>query len=457
MTEPRNDAPPSQRLKPGRRRRLLGVGGGALAVAVLTLTGCGTQNVSPGASAAESLPAPSPGARLHSGGMTVGPEIDNSTSDPWLDYLTGVNPGSALTFTSSEYGWRLGGLDGDPHLDLSLAAGPGGATTYAWPGESILATSDGGRTWTRLLDGTAEDTNGLWGFDLLSASIGWAVGVTSLHGTTDGGHTWRPLGEPAGTHLVTVDFTSPTTGWGLTTDGSLVSSTDGGATWSATTLREPASAICFAGDTGYAVSQYGDVYATRDHGHGWQVVRSGAGDDSTPAWGDVACTGDQASVAVQYLLGQGHHGKGETYTVASTSDRGQSWRTDASTAAAGTSQALDAVGTVALAHGRANPLLLGFTAEAWGVQTAQASNGSVQPRGRFAPPRHDPQALDPHQYLVVSGASSVGEDSWVLVQDLAAGTQDAPQSQTLLAHSGDGGATWQTVHSDPATAPAAQN
>jgi hypothetical protein len=134
-----------------------------------------------------------------------------------MKYLTDVNPGSSIVFPSSEVGWRVNGQGASAGIDDSLGAGPAGATAD-WPGSSVSVSRDGGITWeTRY-----RDAAGIWGLDFISGTTGWVVGVTSLARTTDGGASWQAAAEPsAGDPLVAVDFTSGSTGYGLSVSGHL--------------------------------------------------------------------------------------------------------------------------------------------------------------------------------------------------------------------------------------------
>jgi photosystem II stability/assembly factor-like uncharacterized protein len=97
---------------------------------------------------------------------------------------------------------------------------------------SILATSDGGKTWERRDSGTDVP---IFGVDLApDGKNGWAVGASGLIlRTTDGGKTWTrqksPLKEPR--HLFTVAAVDANTGWAVGDWGAIVSTSDGGATW----------------------------------------------------------------------------------------------------------------------------------------------------------------------------------------------------------------------------------
>ena len=79
------------------------------------------------------------------------------------------------------------------------------------------------------------------------ASNGWvvgdAVGVTGDGGilrTTDGGATWSKVSGIT-TDLYGVDFIDASNGWAVGSGGAILRTTDGGATWSAQTSNTPAT------------------------------------------------------------------------------------------------------------------------------------------------------------------------------------------------------------------------
>ena len=59
-------------------------------------------------------------------------------------------------------------------------------------GGTVLATSNGGRTWS-VRDASA--TAALWGVDFVNAERGWAVGDGgTVLATSDGGRSWTAQG-----------------------------------------------------------------------------------------------------------------------------------------------------------------------------------------------------------------------------------------------------------------------
>ena len=395
-----------------------------------------------------------PATHTH-GGHQRSHRTSNAPPPKFTTLATSVNPGGALSFASDSYGWQVGGLGGEPHQDERLAAGPAG-TTYAWPGDSLLVTTDGGVSWRPVLDGTGADNNGIWGFDLLSATEGWVVGVTSLHATTDGGRTWQTLAEPAGRYLVTVDFTTARDGLGLTTGGALVATRDGGRTWTDARLGQPATALCATGSRAYAVGQSGQLYASADSGASWQPTGPSPA-ARVATWAQLTCHGTHAWAALQPLTMRNHVSLGQDYQVLSTSDAGTTWRSEtASDHGRAATGAPAAVASSALSADDTPPLLLGYGTHEWAVRPWTLDGGLRELTPLRGLPHGTPDS-DRQPYLLVPGAAQVGDHVWVLVADLAAGSVEAPKSQTLLAYSPDRGATWQVRSPSPGQPGAPRN
>jgi len=244
-----------------------------------------------------------------------------ASGDPWLAYLTAVDPGSSIEFTTDEVGWRLDGQGATPGVDDNLASGPG--AQVAQPGSSVAATADGGRTWRTIL----RVPSGVWGVDLVSPRVGYAVGVTGLHLTDDGGATWTSLQEPTPHPLVWAQFTSVRQGYGLTTKGVLVTTTDGGRSWHPGALRRTATAACFASPRlGYATDPAGDVLVTRDGARSWVVAKRGPGhiEQFYGPWADLSCSGPDVMVGLEYFCGAAC-GASHPYLVERSTTSGRTW------------------------------------------------------------------------------------------------------------------------------------
>ncbi len=166
----------------------------------------------------------------------------------------GAAPLQAIQFVGADHGW---------------AAGAG----------RILATSDGGRTWTRQYAGSAV----LSQLDFTGTADGWAVGPQALLRTTDGGARWTALGQPrlngrclavSSVHFVSRDLgyavTDSTGAGGTGAGGQLLRTTDGGVTWGLTAgAPDGAQAVCFSTARDGYLGAPGRVWRTTDAGATW--------------------------------------------------------------------------------------------------------------------------------------------------------------------------------------------
>jgi photosystem II stability/assembly factor-like uncharacterized protein len=375
------------------------------------------------------------------------------TPDVWLDYKTGVNPGSAIQFVTPTDGWQLGGQGSNPHLDGALAAGPNGAI-LGWPGDSVGRSTDGGKSWTEVLN----DGNGLWGIDALSEDEAWAVGVLSLYRTEDGGATWQVMGEPERERLVTVDFVTPNRGFGITTSGAVVLSSDGGVTWAATGFAEGATSLCFTQDSvGYLADGSGDIYSTADSGKNWNrtaeaPIKRGQDIDLRPYWTQLACADRDVweSITVPDPLLGGH--SGNPYVIAHSSDAGETWSLDAALSGgkgAATPSAPSPVGNLAaVAPGPSGGfVLIGFPDTGWRLDAAiLAGDGQASDSAILSLPSSD-ESLAARDYVAIHGVSFVGTNGWILLTDNALGTMNNPQTQTIVLATTDGGRSWTVQNS----------
>jgi len=203
----------------------------------------------------------------------------------------------------------------------------------------IMATSDGGASWTRQYAGQA-DLNQV---DFVDGEHGWAAGGGTLLRTADGGATWTPLAEPCQGELSSLHFVSPAVGYAVAaapaasqssggpyttaTGGRLLRTGDGGATWSAVTSA-PANpqSVCFANaDDGY-LGTPGRIWRTTDGGGQWTLALTepaATGNPATPAdTPEIQCAGATGLWAL--FLGQGA-ATGHAPYLAYASQDGRQW------------------------------------------------------------------------------------------------------------------------------------
>jgi hypothetical protein len=153
---------------------------------------------------------------------------------------------------------------------------------HGWAAGSgrIVATTDGGRTWTTQFSGPTVIKQ----LDVLNANDGWALGDDVLLHTVDGGQSWVPVTEPP-QPLTQIHFLNLADGYGVG-GGTLYQTADAGVTWHALTTPIPVGGLCFVSQaTGWVVNAsvfLGNgapsqpaapaLYATSNGGATWQPV-----------------------------------------------------------------------------------------------------------------------------------------------------------------------------------------
>ena len=203
---------------------------------------------------------------------------------------------NAIQFVSSRQGW---------------AAGAG----------QVLATSDGGHTWTRQYSGPAAIDQ----VDFVDAQHGWAVGASTLLGTANGGATWSVMQDPCGS-IRSVHFVTPDLGYAVAggsqvrldggvpapaVGGRLLTTTDGGQHWAAL-AGAPAhvQSACFTSASSGFLGTPGKIWSTSDSGRHWSVAftepaATGAAHPG-PDTAVLQCAGTGAASGAWVLfLGQG--------------------------------------------------------------------------------------------------------------------------------------------------------
>ncbi len=221
-------------------------------------------------------------------------------------------------------------------LDAVQAVG-GTGTVWAVGTGAILATSNGGRTWARVWQGTQE----LYQVDVVSAQTGWALGDGVLLGTVDGGQHWRELGQPGPGPLRQVHFSSRTQGWGVAggTDRpdqgpmrpqgatTLVHTSDGGRTWSALAAPAAPQSVCFTAPNDGWLGSGTSVWRSVDGGRGWGSRPSftlPAPTSGLPSFAALQCAAPGAAW-VQFEAGDAAAGH-SPYALYASGDGGARWR-----------------------------------------------------------------------------------------------------------------------------------
>jgi hypothetical protein len=419
-----------QRRRQGRASLVVFLLVGAAVWIVAGGGGGGHRGVSRPAAAGRAAPAP----RSHKRAPAF-------ATNPELAYETGVNPGSALAFASGSEAFMLASQP-VPWLDQRLSAGPSGKQ-FSWPSSAVLGSTDGGRTWRRSLS----LRSGLWGLDFVDAEHGWAVGVTGLYRTNDGGAQWMRAGEGGAggeNAIVRVLFTSPRTGFALTTRGRLLRSLDGGETWSRTVWHGRGGALCAPSPGALVVAdQSGAIWQSVSGGNSWLRVAPAVGpatrDDGW--WVDLSC-GQGGGVELVQLLGPPYFNDGIGSIVRETTDSGDRWHVVMRPTWGPRNQRAPILARAIVADGETTCLLFSpgdapngaIRCTHNGGRTFEASLIPRIPAARDQPNVHGTDFI---------GTSFVGPSTAkALIEDIDVGTSRAPAARQIIWTTRDGGRSW---------------
>jgi photosystem II stability/assembly factor-like uncharacterized protein len=129
--------------------------------------------------------------------------------------------------------------------------------------------------WVPLDTGTTQDLNAV---HFVDEQVGYVVGVAgTILKTTDGGATWADVSPGLNVDLQDLYFFDANTGVVVGAQGRIGRTTDGGATWSLApsgTSRDLYS-VSFSGDVGIAGAESQAILRSDDRGQTWDVVQSG--------------------------------------------------------------------------------------------------------------------------------------------------------------------------------------
>lgn len=147
------------------------------------------------------------------------------------DALRGIivgHAGSAWWTDDGGQNWHEGTSGTAENLQEVAMLGPATGLAVGWGG-TILRTIDGGDSWTSMTSGTTEP---LWGVAALDDSTAVAVGDYTILRTIDGGANWAEISHPAPiTWFYDVDFSNPLDGLAVGDYATVLSTDDGGLTW----------------------------------------------------------------------------------------------------------------------------------------------------------------------------------------------------------------------------------
>jgi gliding motility-associated-like protein len=136
------------------------------------------------------------------------------------------------------------------------------------------------QTWqTPLQAGGNYLQSNLRGTYFLSASQGWAVGNSgTILTTNNGGTSWTAQTSGTTQSLLGVYFTSATQGWAVGTGGTILTTNNGGTSWTAQTsgTTQNLNSVYFTtASQGWAVGDGGTILTTSNSGASWTAQTSG--------------------------------------------------------------------------------------------------------------------------------------------------------------------------------------
>ena len=129
--------------------------------------------------------------------------------------------------------------------------------------------------WSPVNSGTTSNLNGAV---LLDSGTGFVVGDTgTILKSTDAGATWMPLTSGTSNTLHGVYFLAPNEGVAVGDSGTILRTTDGGATWQsiASGVKDSLRSVSFSGTNGICGGDSQDILYSTDSGASWQISQSG--------------------------------------------------------------------------------------------------------------------------------------------------------------------------------------
>ena len=239
-------------------------------------------------------------------------------------YAVGVT-GTALKTTDGGTTW----ISQDPGTTRDLTGVSFVTTSTGWAvgvSGTVIRTTNGGSTWTAQTAPTVPAARNLRAVSFFDANVGVAVGdqgttTSTIVYTSNGGVTWRTASTTSTVGLSGVQMVSATVGWAVGGAGAILRTGDGGATWLPQISPTVAglSAISFApgGTVGYLVGNASlpswTIYKTTDSGVTWTAA-NGLGATGAINLTGVSCFDSLNAVAV-----------GTNGQIRHTTDGGTTW------------------------------------------------------------------------------------------------------------------------------------
>jgi photosystem II stability/assembly factor-like uncharacterized protein len=156
-------------------------------------------------------------------------------------------------------------------------------------------------------------TRGLASVIFINSSKGWAVGDNgTILSTQDGGKTWSPQSSNTSQNLTSVAFATPQSGWAVGNNGAILHTEDGGKTWSPQSSNSGSlySVAFVTPQSVWAVGGMGTILHTENGGKTWSLQSSNT---------------RQSLYSVAFATPQSGWAVGNGSTILHTEDGGKTW------------------------------------------------------------------------------------------------------------------------------------
>ena len=214
--------------------------------------------------------------------------LDIEFPDSLHGYACGYN-GNVVISSNAGQNWSLSPtpITGRNYRKLAFTSplvGYAVGANYNDSVQTIITTTDGGITWTTLID---QPGFGLNAIAFVNADTGFAVGDMGAFLTTvNGGTTWTSVAPPDTFNFSGIRFLNSQTGYivgGNDTTRVILRTSDGGSTWSVLKNEKGAQLtdISFYQNNGYIVGVNSTLMLSTDGGQSWTADTVSTFGDST--------------------------------------------------------------------------------------------------------------------------------------------------------------------------------
>lgn len=271
-------------------------------------------------------------SRLPRGTRSSTPSHASGRTNPTFGNLeTSVSPTGPISFASSTVGWLAEPVEPLSGQEVSVAGVEPGQETGKW---KVLATHDAGKEWVS----TLEVSPYVWGLYSVGTQHVWVMASNALYSSSDGGLVWSRIGEPRGSALVRASFANATDGYGLTVDGDLATTVNGGRTWvdrghswipdRRANYIHGATNLCSSGPALLMGDSSGDIFRSTDplNPKSWTEVLSFDVPAGFAPLSILDCSNDGVTWETTYTEVQGPQGGTLLQWTGTSSDSGLSWK-----------------------------------------------------------------------------------------------------------------------------------